>query len=150
MTSTEQGAAEASELFTKDLVVAIPLIGTAIAISYDVGYFYGIDILLFTLFSIAEHIVFALEAAPFAFGGAVGLVAFIRSGADLQVGKAIEAVGQRRNLFIDAIVVALVVIVVGCMIYFRRLGFAAGLATGIFMSLSRAVHFTKRTRLQAS
>jgi hypothetical protein len=129
----------------KELIVLIPIFGTAIAISYDVGYFYGIDIRLFTLFSIAEHMVFALEAAPFAFGIAVGLVAFIGSGADLQLGKAIQSVGQRRNLFIDAAVIALVAITVGWMIYFRRLGFFAGVATGFFIALSRMVHITKRT-----
>jgi hypothetical protein len=145
MTPTEQGSAKASALFTKDLVVAIPIIGTAIAISYDVGYFYGIDIRLFTLFSIAEHIVFALEAAPLAFGTAVVLVAVVSSGADIKMAKAVEAVGRRKNLFIDASEIAVVVIAVGLAIYFKKLGFAAGMATGIFVAASTMIQFTKRT-----
>lgn len=44
----------------------IPLAGTAIAIAFDVGYFYGIDINFFTLFSFTEHISFAFEAMPVA------------------------------------------------------------------------------------
>jgi hypothetical protein len=57
---------KADSEFSKEILVAVPVLGSAIAISYDVGYFYGLDIKLFTLFSIAEHIVFALEALPFA------------------------------------------------------------------------------------
>jgi hypothetical protein len=44
----------------------IPLIGTAIAIAFDVGYFYGVGINFFTLFSLTEHISFAFEALPIA------------------------------------------------------------------------------------
>jgi hypothetical protein len=61
-------------LQVKELLVAIPFLGSAIAVAYDVGFFYGIDIHLFTLFSITEHITFALEALPFAMviaGGAL-------------------------------------------------------------------------------
>jgi hypothetical protein len=43
-----------------------PLIAATVAISFDVGCFYAIDISLFTLFSLSEHIVFALEALPIA------------------------------------------------------------------------------------
>jgi hypothetical protein len=39
---------------------------TGIAIAFDVGYFVGIDLHLFTLFSISEHILFSLEALPVA------------------------------------------------------------------------------------
>jgi hypothetical protein len=53
---------------------AIPVFSAGIAIAFDVGYFWGIDINLFTLFSLAEHILFALEAAPFAL---VLIVAFL-------------------------------------------------------------------------
>jgi hypothetical protein len=44
----------------------IPLAGTAIAVFFDVGYFYGVGVNYFTLFSLTEHIGFALEALPFA------------------------------------------------------------------------------------
>jgi hypothetical protein len=55
----------------RELLVALPILGTTLAITYDVGFFYGIDIGYFTLFSLAEHIVFALEAIPSAFVGAL-------------------------------------------------------------------------------
>ena len=56
--------------WTKDSVIAIPVLGSAMAFSFDVGFFLGIDINYFTFFSLAEHIVFALQALPFALVGA--------------------------------------------------------------------------------
>jgi hypothetical protein len=50
----------------KELAVFVPVLGTAIAITYDVGFFWGLDINYFTLFSLTEHLVFALEALPIA------------------------------------------------------------------------------------
>jgi hypothetical protein len=47
---------------------AAPLLGTMIAVCFDVGYFYGVGIDYFTLFSLTEHIGFALEALPYALG----------------------------------------------------------------------------------
>jgi hypothetical protein len=52
----------------KELAVLVPVFGTAIAITYDVGFFWGLDINYFTLFSLTEHIVFAIEALPVALG----------------------------------------------------------------------------------
>jgi len=43
-----------------------PLLAVTIAVSFDVGSFYALDISLFTLFSLSEHILFALEALPIA------------------------------------------------------------------------------------
>jgi hypothetical protein len=51
--------------FPKELFFSIPLLGSALAITFDVGYFFGIDINFFTLFSLSEHIVFSFEALPF-------------------------------------------------------------------------------------
>ena len=48
----------------KNLVVIIPIVATAIAVSYDVGFFYGISISFFTFFTLAEHITFAFQALP--------------------------------------------------------------------------------------
>jgi hypothetical protein len=36
----------------------------AIAIAFDLGYFSSLDINMFTLFSLSEHILFSLEALP--------------------------------------------------------------------------------------
>ena len=52
----------------KEFAVLVPVFGTAIAITYDVGFFWGLDINFFTLFSLTEHIVFAIEALPLALG----------------------------------------------------------------------------------
>ncbi len=58
---------KSSDAFTvKDMLLFIPIFGTAIAISFDVGFFTGIGVAYFTLFSLSEHIVFALQALPIA------------------------------------------------------------------------------------
>jgi hypothetical protein len=51
----------------KDYLVILPVIGTVSAVTFDVGYFYGIDINLFTLFSLSEHVLFSIEALPLTF-----------------------------------------------------------------------------------
>jgi hypothetical protein len=50
--------------FTKEMLVFFPLVGTAIALFFDVGYFQAVDLDLFTLFSLSEHILFSIEALP--------------------------------------------------------------------------------------
>jgi hypothetical protein len=50
----------------KNLAVLLPVFGTAICVTFDVGYFWGIDINFFTAFSLSEHIVFAIQAVPIA------------------------------------------------------------------------------------
>lgn len=52
----------------RDALIALPVLGTALAVTYDVGYFWGLDINFFTTFSLTEHIAFALEYIPFALG----------------------------------------------------------------------------------
>jgi hypothetical protein len=61
--------------FQKEALVLVPLLGSAIAITYDVGYFTGIDISFFSIFSISEHINFALQALPSAVLMAIGIAA---------------------------------------------------------------------------
>jgi hypothetical protein len=51
-------------LFRKEFLVLSPLFGTVVAISFDVGYFSKLDINLFNVFSVSEHIVFALQLLP--------------------------------------------------------------------------------------
>lgn len=55
----------------KDLVVFVPLLGSALALIYDSGYFSGLGAHYFTLFSINEHIAFVLEILPIALAGAL-------------------------------------------------------------------------------
>jgi hypothetical protein len=61
----------------RDLLIAVPIVGTILAVTYDVGFFLGLDISLFTLFSLPEHIVFALQAIPIVFFLAVLVAAAI-------------------------------------------------------------------------
>jgi hypothetical protein len=62
----------------KEFLVAVPLFASTLAVMFDVGYFSGIDINLFTLFSISEHLVFALEALPLGIALALSNYAAIR------------------------------------------------------------------------
>ena len=62
---TKQRLAE-NFVVSKDFLVLVPLLAAGVALTFDVGYFSGIDINLFTLFTSSEHIVFALEALPLA------------------------------------------------------------------------------------
>ena len=51
----------------KDSYLAyIPLLGAAVAVTFDVGYFFALNWSFFTLFSLSEHILFAIQAFPFA------------------------------------------------------------------------------------
>jgi hypothetical protein len=51
----------------KDYLAVVPLLLTSGALTFDVGYFAGVDINFFTLFSLSEHVLFALEALPLVF-----------------------------------------------------------------------------------
>ena len=46
--------------------VYAPLLASTMAISFDVGYFSGLGISYFTIFSLTEHLLFAIEALPIA------------------------------------------------------------------------------------
>ena len=48
------------------VAVVAPLLASIAGVTYDVGYFYGIDINYFTFFSFSEHVLFALEDLPIA------------------------------------------------------------------------------------
>ncbi|HXO70048.1 MAG TPA: hypothetical protein VN838_13890 [Bradyrhizobium sp.] len=50
----------------KDGLVVVPFLGSAIALSYEVGSFLPIGRTAFYLFSVAEHLLFALQALPIA------------------------------------------------------------------------------------
>ena len=54
----------------------LPVLGAAIALTFDVGCFYAIGIDFFTLFSLSEHILFAIQALPIVLVLFLGLVYF--------------------------------------------------------------------------
>lgn len=48
----------------KELLFLFPMLGSSLAIIFDVGYFSGIGLHYFTFFSLSEHLVFALMYLP--------------------------------------------------------------------------------------
>ena len=148
LSEDDQNETAKPQLEFKEVAVLIPLIGTAIAISYDVGYFYGIDIHLFTLFSLAEHILFAFAAAPVAFVLAICLTAYFGPGLDIAIGLKISAVGQklekRTRRVVDAGVLALVILSAGAIFYFRHFGVAAFMLSGAAIALFRFLPIPRR------
>jgi hypothetical protein len=69
--------AAANFAFTKELLLFVPLLGSGLAITFDVGYFAGIGLQFFTFFSLTEHIGFAVQALPFALISAALFAVFI-------------------------------------------------------------------------
>jgi hypothetical protein len=61
----------------KALAVGAPLFASSLAITYDVGFFFGADIGFFTFFSLSEHVVFALQAIPFVLVPALVIIGMI-------------------------------------------------------------------------
>jgi hypothetical protein len=61
----------------KDYFVFVPFVLSAGAVTFDLGYFYGIDIKFFTLFTLSEHLLFALEALPSVFVIALTVTAIV-------------------------------------------------------------------------
>jgi hypothetical protein len=48
----------------KSAGLGLPLLASSLAITFDVGFFWGIEINFFNAFSLAEHLVFALQVLP--------------------------------------------------------------------------------------
>jgi hypothetical protein len=59
---TDKAAAVRFEI--KDLMVMIPLLGSGLAITYEIGSFYPLGSSAFGLFSLSEHLLWALAAFP--------------------------------------------------------------------------------------
>jgi hypothetical protein len=63
--------------FGKVAIIVVPVFAGSIAVCYDVGFFAGLDLRFFSFFSLSEHIVFSLQAIPFALPSALTLFALI-------------------------------------------------------------------------
>lgn len=144
----DQPTTSKPQLEFKEIAVLIPLIGSAIAISYDVGYFYGIDIRLFTLFSLAEHILFAFSAAPVALVLTILLTAYFGPRIDVAVGLKIAATAEtmkkKTKRSIDTLLVVLVIAAVGAVIYFRYFALGASFLVGAALALFRFLPISKK------
>jgi hypothetical protein len=58
------GASQTNHL--RDYLTFTPILGGVLAVVYDVGYFWALDIHYFFFFSLSEHVVFAMQAIPLA------------------------------------------------------------------------------------
>lgn len=112
-----------TQLELKDFAIVVPLLGTAISITWDVGFFYGLDINYFTLFSLSEHIVFALEALPLALLAAFGLLIFSIENTESSFAFREEDIANRPSLKLIGMIAASVIWVLGLVatVYFLLL-----------------------------
>ena len=75
-----EAADKTTSLWKDSYLAYIPLLGAAVAVTFDVGYFFALNWSFFTLFSLSEHILFAIQAFPIALVivllsfGAVGII----------------------------------------------------------------------------
>ena len=63
---TEADTAKTATLPFKDLFILLPLLASALAFAFNVGYFSALDVDYFSFFSLSEHIVFSLQGLPLA------------------------------------------------------------------------------------
>jgi hypothetical protein len=73
----------ASNLWKDSYLAYVPLLGAALALTFDVGYFFALNLSFFTLFSLSEHILFAIQSFPITL--AVLLLCLIFAGIFLNV-----------------------------------------------------------------
>ena len=51
--------------YGKEALAFFPLFGTVLAVTFDVGYFIKLDFNLFNVFSVSDHVSFAIQLIPF-------------------------------------------------------------------------------------
>jgi hypothetical protein len=93
----------------KEFFILVPVLGSALAIIFDVGYFTAIGLNWFSVFSTTEHITFSLQVLPFAWAFAAGSASGMFLG--FRQGIAAETYGTKQLLWPTQIVtVALAVL----------------------------------------
>jgi len=129
-TTDDKPSSKIDDGFPKEALVLIPLIGSVLAITYDVGYFYGIDINFFTFFSVTEHLVFAMEAAPMAFIFAVFITFIVGTERGKQyVGLEAGKPNKQPQLFWVSYVIGAAFIAFG--LFYGYVGVLSAVITGI-------------------
>jgi hypothetical protein len=73
-----EAADKTTSLWKESYLAYIPLLGAAVAVTFDLGYFFALNWSFFTLFSLSEHILFAIQAFPIAL--AIVLLSLIAAG----------------------------------------------------------------------
>lgn len=132
----------------KEFAVLVPTLTATLALAYDVGYFTGADLRFFSFFTLAEHLVFALQGVPLIVGVLVYVaVAQVGAVTVLRFKRFVKASGERHprlTFFFALLTIALAVLAVGLLVYFnlRALAVAALLAPVLIVmqrSRSRAI-----------
>jgi hypothetical protein len=107
----------------KEYSLFLPLIGGALAVFFDIGFFYGLQSGFFTAFTLSEHLVFALYATPLALFlltmGVAQLLFFLRIGPKLL---------RTRTAFL-ALVFSVLIFYIGLNYYRHEYFFAFGFGT---------------------
>jgi hypothetical protein len=62
------------QLQVKDWIVAVPLLASCIAITYELGSFSPLSSESFALFSLSDHVLWAIEVLPVAFATSAGIL----------------------------------------------------------------------------
>jgi hypothetical protein len=61
-----ESADRTTNLWKDSYLAYVPLLGAAVALTFDVGYFFALNLSFFTMFSLSEHILFAIQSFPIA------------------------------------------------------------------------------------
>jgi hypothetical protein len=97
-----------SSIQVKDYIVVVPTLGTALAISWEVGSFLPIGGIAFGAFSLTEHLVFALQALPIGFIVALVASAVITMRGRSRIRLILTRLTPAKALFARALLLALI------------------------------------------
>jgi hypothetical protein len=137
------------------LIPQLPILGGLVAISYDVGYFWGADITYYSLFSLTEHLVFATQALPLAVIATVSYILITavieryRSAITPHTASAEDRKSKRRFPIGRTIAIWIVQAFIALMAIFFLLNGKYDLATayGLLFALFMSIILTPKERL---
>ena len=132
----------------KELLLIIPLSCSALAITFDVGYFWGLDINLFTIFTLPEHVIFSVEALPYTI-----LFVFLAVGSligyKLATGSKLKSVNVRGKeiypIYYFVTVIAIVGLLYVLYVIFHRFGIIRLIDIGIVLIMFCTANLVSRS-----
>src|SRR4051794_17340419 len=113
MSENSSETLKGNDVGLKDALVVIPLLASSLAITWEVGYFSRLGGGSFALFSLTEHIAFAVQALPLAIAvalmGALGMTAVGVGKFDIRGGalRVLNYRGLRAALLLLAAIIGL-------------------------------------------